>query len=77
MGLSPEPDIDPVEPERKPEVVDLDSYKKARQARAQPKPAPAPKSVGEPILGSRPRAGLILALVILVAVALWVLPMLG
>lgn len=65
-----------MDPKRKPEVVDLNSYKKARQAQATPKPPPAQESTGEPILGQRPRAGVILALVLLVVVALWLLPML-
>ena len=63
-----------------PSIVDLARYKRARQqlqakARAQQKVTPTRKSQGggEPILGSRPRAGLILGAVALVTLALWVL----
>lgn len=66
--------------ERKPEVVDLSQYKKARadavsaeaaKAKSAAKAA-APK--GESLLGSRPRAGLILAAVVLLLAVLFVLP---
>lgn len=62
-----------------PHVVDLARYKRARQqlqakARAQQKSSPPRKAGGgEPLLGSRPRAGLILAAVALVVILIWVL----
>ena len=55
-----------------PRVTDLRRYRKARelqQRRAPPRPA------NERLLGGRPRAGLILALVALVLAALWILPL--
>jgi hypothetical protein len=56
-----------------PRVTDLRRYKKAReQARRRPPPKPPTQS----FLGSRPRAGLILAAVVIVLAALWLLPML-
>ncbi len=55
-----------MEPVRKPEVIDLADYRKARKAQAKPDPAPE----GEPLLGQRPRAGLILVLAIAVMVVM-------
>lgn len=61
--------------ERKPEVVDLSQYKKARAEAQAPKPAAKPaKGAGEPLLGGRPKAGLILAALIVALVAAAVLP---
>ena len=62
----------PKEPDDDPSVVDLARYKRARaaqQAKAKPKGAPA-RGGGEPLLGSRPRAGLILGVMILAMLAL-------
>ena len=59
-------------PERDPQVTDLRRYRRERE-RARRRPAPAPSGPRERLLGSRPRAGLILALVILAATALWLL----
>ena len=56
-----------------PEVIDLRSYT-AAQAKAAKKKAPAPAGRAEPLLGSRPRAGLLLLAVILVMAALWLGP---
>lgn len=52
-----------------PRVTDLSRYRRAREA-ARRAPPPKPKSRREPILGSRPRAGLILAAVVFVVLAL-------
>ena len=57
-----------------PRVTDLRRYKKAReQARRRPPPKPPAQS----FLGSRPRAGLILAVVVIALLALALLPVLG
>jgi hypothetical protein len=59
--------------DKDPRVTDLRRYRKARErARRQPPPRPPSQS----LLGSRKHAGLILAAVILVAMALWLLPLL-
>lgn len=68
-----------MKPEKTPEVIDFDRYKaaqaqvKAREAARQKdlaKAARQAKGGSEPILGSRPRAGLILVVFILVLAAL-------
>lgn len=62
-------------PDDDPRVTDLQRYRKAREQarkRAETK-APAGPSP-ESLLGANPRAGLILALVALVLLALYVLP---
>jgi hypothetical protein len=56
-----------------PQVTDLSRYRKQREAaarKAKPARAPGPSS----FLGSNPRAGLILAAVVLATIALFVLP---
>jgi hypothetical protein len=61
-----------------PQVTDLRRYRQARDA-ARRRQARAPGHGGprgERLLGGRPRAGLILALVILAFAALTILPML-
>lgn len=55
-----------------PRVTDLRRYRRERQ-RAQRRPAPKPQAPNESLLGGRPRAGLILALVLIVVVGLWAL----
>lgn len=55
---------------RDPKVTDLRRYRREREKAAR-KPA---KSAGGGLLGSNPRAGLILALVLVVLLALFVLP---
>lgn len=52
-----------------PRVTDLSRYRRARE-RARRTPPPKPKAPREPFLGSRPRAGLILAAVVFVILAL-------
>jgi hypothetical protein len=54
-----------------PRVTDLHRYRKARELQRR-RPPPRPRS--ERLLGGRPRAGLILLIVILVLAALWILP---
>lgn len=61
-----------------PQVTDLRSYRQAREA-ARRRAARPPGRGGPPnerLLGGRPRAGLILALVVLALLALTLLPML-
>lgn len=60
-----------MEPDRKPEIVDLARYKQAVKAQAKRKAVQAPKS--EPLLGARPRAGLILVLAVVALAAFWIL----
>lgn len=63
--------------EKKPEVVDLSQYKKSRAEAEQSLKAKAKadaKAAREPLLGGRPRAGLILALLILGLAAAFLLP---
>ena len=54
-----------------PRVTDLRRYRKARELRRR-RPPPRPPS--ERFLGGRPRAGLILLVVILALAAVWILP---
>jgi hypothetical protein len=67
-------------PKHEPEVTDLSRYRKAKAEEAKrrpPKPkAPKPGSSGQSFLGSNPRAGLILAIIVVVLLALWLGPML-
>jgi len=60
-------------PDEDPRVTDLRRYKKARE-QAKRRPPPRPPTQRQGILGSNPRAGLILAIVAVVLIALWVLP---
>ena len=63
-------------PKHEPEVTDLERYRKAK-ARAEAekrRPPPRPRNPGQSFLGSNPRAGLILAIVVIVLLALWVVP---
>jgi len=63
-------------PPEDPRVTDLRRYKKAReQAKRRPPPKP-PKPPSQSLLGSNPRAGLILAIVAIVAAALVLGPLL-
>ncbi len=55
-----------------PRVTDLRRYRKAREL--QRRQAAPPRARPERLLGSRPRAGLILAAVILLLAAIWLLP---
>jgi len=58
-------------PPEDPRVTDLRRYRKERE---QAKRRPAPKPRGESFMGSNPRAGLILVVVILVIIALYAIP---
>lgn len=60
-------------PDEDPRVTDLRRYKKARE-QAKRRPPPRPPAQRQGVLGSNPRAGLILAIVAAVLIALWVLP---
>lgn len=61
-------------PKEDPRVTDLRAYRKARE-QAQRRRAPrATRPQGQPILGSNPRAGLILAIVVAVLAALYWIP---
>jgi hypothetical protein len=56
-----------------PRVTDLRRYRRARE-RARRQPPPRPQQPSQSFLGPRKNAGLILAIVILVLAALWILP---
>jgi hypothetical protein len=67
-------------PKHEPEVTNLARYRKAK-AEAARRPPPTPKAAKPaggkaPVLGSNPRAGLILAVVVVVLLALWLGPLL-
>ena len=66
-----------MKPEKDPVVIDLAARRKsAQQARAAARKKPArPAAAGEPLLGRRPGAGRILAIVAFLALALWLGPM--
>lgn len=55
-----------------PRVTDLRRYRKAREQQQRRTPRPQ----NERFLGARPRAGLILALILLALALVWALPML-
>lgn len=58
-----------------PRVTDLRRYKRARE-RARRQPPPRPQQQGsQGFLGPRKNAGLILAIVVAVLAALWLLPL--
>jgi hypothetical protein len=57
-----------------PRVTDLRRYKQEREKAAR-KPPPKPKAPKASFLGSNPRAGLILVVVLVVLAALYVVPM--
>jgi len=66
-------------PKHEPEVTNLSRYRKAKAEEAKrkaPKPPKAPKAGKQSVLGSNPRAGLILAIVVAVLLALWLGPLL-
>jgi ferric-dicitrate binding protein FerR (iron transport regulator) len=64
-------------PKHEPEVTDLARYRKAKANAAKRKAAKPPKPPKPPrqsFLGSNPRAGLILVVVVVVMLALWLGP---
>ena len=61
-------------PKHEPEVTDLSRYRKAKAEEAKRKPPKPPKPPRQSFLGSNPRAGLILAVVVIVLLALWLGP---
>jgi hypothetical protein len=65
-------------PKHEPEVTDLSRYRKAKAEEAKRKPPKpkAPKASKQSLLGSNPRAPLILAIVVVVLLALWLGPLL-
>ena len=66
-----------MEPERKPDVVDLTKYRKNVQQRAQAQAkqkAKAPAPIREPVLGRRPNAGLMLILVMVALAVVFIMP---
>ena len=56
-----------------PEIVDLQRYRQAARAKAAAAKTAKPAKP-ESVLGSRPRAGLILALMALAFLAIWIIP---
>ena len=62
-------------PKHEPEVTDLSRYRKAKAEEAKRRP-PRPKAPKQSVLGSNPRAGLILAIVAVILLALWLGPLL-
>jgi hypothetical protein len=61
-------------PPEDPRVTDLRRYRQEREKAAK-KPSPKPKAPSASFLGSNPRAGLILIIVIAVLAALYVVPL--
>ena len=59
-------------PPEDPRITDLRRYKKARE---QAKRRPPPRPPGQGLIGSNPRAKLILGIVVAVLVAIYVLPL--
>lgn len=65
-------------PKDQPGVTDLRRYRRERErARRREAQGPRPGRPNEPMLGARPRAGLILLLVIAALTAFWLLPKLS
>ncbi len=60
---------------RDPEIIDLQRYRQAaRDKAAAAKTAKPAQPKSESVLGSRPRAGLILGLMALAFLAMWIIP---
>lgn len=64
----------PKRPPEDPRITDLRRYKKARE-HAKRRPPPKPRPPSQRLLGSNPRAGLILAIVAAVLALLYVGPL--
>jgi hypothetical protein len=61
-------------PKEDPRVTDLRAYRKAREQAQRRREPQATRPQGQSILGSNPRAGLILAIVVAVLAALYWIP---
>jgi hypothetical protein len=61
-------------PKEDPRVTDLRAYRKAREQAQRRRAAQGSRPQGQPVLGSNPRAGLILAVVVAVLAALYWIP---
>lgn len=61
-------------PPKDPQVTDLNRYRKAREAEARKPPAKLRAPPRQPLLGSNPRAGLILGIAAVILLALWIGP---
>lgn len=61
-------------PKHEPEVTNLARYRKAKAEEAKRKPPRPPRPPRQSFLGSNPRAGLILVVVVVVLLALWLGP---
>ncbi|RAK64398.1 hypothetical protein [Phenylobacterium kunshanense] len=61
-------------PEDDQRITDLNRYRKAKEAERK-RPPPKPPRPREGLLGSNPKAGLILAIAVIVLLALFVVPM--
>jgi len=62
-------------PPEDPRVADLARYRKQREAEARKKPPKPPRPPGSGLLGSNPRAGLILGLLAVAAILYFLAPM--
>ena len=62
-------------PPEDPRVADLARYRKQREAEARKKPLKPPRPPGSGLLGSNPRAGLILGLMAVAAVLYFLAPL--
>jgi len=62
-------------PPEDPRIADLARYRKQREAEARKKPPKPPRPPGSGLLGSNPRAGLILALLAAGLILFFVLPL--
>lgn len=64
-----------MQPEKKPEVVELDAYRKAQQLKAaEAAKAKAKAPPRERFLGNRPNAGMALIIVVVACAILFILP---
>jgi hypothetical protein len=64
----------PEDPRGDPRIADLARYRKQREAEKRRKPPKPPRPPGSGLLGSNPRAGLILALLAVGVILFLVLP---
>jgi hypothetical protein len=64
----------PPDPPGDPRVADLARYRKQREAEKRKKPPKPPRPPGSGLLGSNPRAGLILAILAALLILFFVVP---